>query len=104
MGNTPTAAARKRMTRGATPAKAEHLAPYLAEPIPAKGRWRTLYDKRKEENRIHFGLTDKAAEDEARLHVAHVKYLEASRKAEKAKQIALFDLPTVKGKKAMVLE
>jgi hypothetical protein len=74
-------------------------------------KYQNLYAKRREENvtgirregkkTFHFDrLSPADAAAEARRFVAKRMYVEATRKAEKAKQLPLFDLPTKRARVA----
>jgi hypothetical protein len=55
-----------------------------------KSTLQTAYKRRHEENFVKFKLPAKDAEHEARAYVGLLIYLEESRKAEAAKQVAMF--------------
>jgi hypothetical protein len=80
----------KKQTAG-TPAPS-HLD--LSTPVSKlPKRFQNLFEKRREENMVSFKLCVGDAEAEARQHVARRMYVEATRKAEKAKQMQLLALP-----------
>lgn len=66
-------------------------------------RWQNAFEKRREENVVGAAkegkrirrfepLSPEDAADEARLYVARCIYIEQARKAEEARQLAMFDI------------